>query len=138
MRVGAVIQLDDGPDADPRMVGVVCKEVGWGTSNMAEYLAIVNGLEWAEGVGASEVVVYTDSQLVAQQVSGGYTTKSKRLRRLRDRVRDKLSGLNGSLVWHRRDEGLGPLADALAKGGPTSGEVFTKLVEQIDPTVRKI
>ncbi|KAL2235270.1 UNVERIFIED_CONTAM: Retrovirus-related Pol polyprotein from transposon opus [Sesamum indicum] len=47
------------------------------TNNEAEYEALILGLELAYGAGASNLEVYTDSQLVAMQIDGTYETKEK-------------------------------------------------------------
>jgi hypothetical protein len=45
----------------------------------------------------------------------------------------------GAVVrWHKRSDGLGPIADALAKGGKKSEEVFRKLVTEIDPQMEQV
>ncbi|XP_075492610.1 uncharacterized protein LOC142530680 [Primulina tabacum] len=42
------------------------------TNNEAEYEAVLSGLQAAQEVGASRVIIYSDSQLVAQQIKGAY------------------------------------------------------------------
>ncbi len=54
--------------------------LGTMTNNMAEYEALVRGLRKAREMEAKSLVVYTDSELVARQVSGSYKVKNDRLK----------------------------------------------------------
>ncbi|MCH96102.1 hypothetical protein A2U01_0017085, partial [Trifolium medium] len=49
------------------------------TNNQAEYEAFFARLRLAEDMEAEEIKIYTDSELVASQVSGEYQTKDERL-----------------------------------------------------------
>jgi ribonuclease HI len=52
------------------------------TNNVAEYRALLLGLDHARKLGASEVEVVGDSELIAKQVSGVYKVKDGTLRAL--------------------------------------------------------
>jgi ribonuclease HI len=56
--------------------------IGEATNNMAEYRALLLGLELARELGAREVEVVGDSELVARQVGGEYKVKSAGLKPL--------------------------------------------------------
>jgi len=56
--------------------------IGVATNNAAEYRALLLGLERARELGAREVEVVNDSQLVARQVTGDYRVKKPDLRPL--------------------------------------------------------
>jgi ribonuclease HI len=56
--------------------------LGEATNNVAEYGALLLGLELARELGASEVEVIGDSELVARQVGGEYKVKSAGLKPL--------------------------------------------------------
>ncbi|XP_073138783.1 uncharacterized protein [Henckelia pumila] len=49
------------------------------SNNEAEYEAIISGLKLAREAGARHVIVYSDSQLVVQQVQGTFSIREKRL-----------------------------------------------------------
>ncbi|XP_075475638.1 uncharacterized protein LOC142508094 [Primulina tabacum] len=49
------------------------------TNNEAEYEAVLVGLQAAREVGASRVIIYSDSQLVAQQIKGTYEAKNEKM-----------------------------------------------------------
>lgn len=75
--VGAVV-------TDPQ--GAVLAErgdyIGDATNNVAEYRAVLLGLELAREVGANEVEVINDSELVARQIGGQYKVKHAGLKPL--------------------------------------------------------
>ncbi|XP_073298515.1 uncharacterized protein [Primulina huaijiensis] len=49
------------------------------TNNEAEYEAVLAGLQAAREVGASRVIIYSDCQLVAQQIKGTYEAKNEKM-----------------------------------------------------------
>ena len=62
-------------DEHARLLGEV-------TNNVAEYRALLLGLERARALGASEVEVVNDSELIAKQVQGIYKVKHAAMRPL--------------------------------------------------------
>jgi len=56
--------------------------LGDATNNVAEYRAVLLGLELARRLGAREVDVVNDSELVARQIGGEYKVKSAGLKPL--------------------------------------------------------
>ena len=56
--------------------------IGETTNNVAEYRALLLGLELARELGAAEVEVINDSELVARQIGGEYKVKHAGLRPL--------------------------------------------------------
>jgi ribonuclease HI len=91
-----VLYVDGGARGNPGPagVGVVITDqegnelarandyIGVATNNGAEYRALLLGLERARALGAREVEVVNDSELVARQVEGQYRVKSADLRPL--------------------------------------------------------
>ncbi|MDP9298281.1 MAG: ribonuclease HI family protein [Actinomycetota bacterium] len=73
--------------------GVVVAEIGEGigetTNNVAEYAAAVEGLKRAAELGATEVLLRSDSQLLINQLSGVYRVKSPHLQPLHRAVREQ-------------------------------------------------
>jgi ribonuclease HI len=53
----------------------VAERLGETTNNVAEYRALLLGLERARALGATDVRVINDSELVAHQVNGRYRVK---------------------------------------------------------------
>jgi ribonuclease HI len=56
--------------------------IGEATNNVAEYKALLLGLELARSLGATEVKVINDSELVARQIGGQYKVKHAGLKPL--------------------------------------------------------
>ena len=64
--------------------------IGVATNNVAEYKALIHGLERARALGASEVEIVNDSELVARQVTGEYRVKNPGLRPLHELAEEAL------------------------------------------------
>jgi ribonuclease HI len=75
--IGVVISAPDG-----RVVEEVAEPIGVATNNVAEYRALLRGLERATALGANQVRVINDSELVARQVMGLYKVKHPAMRPL--------------------------------------------------------
>ena len=68
--------------ADGDVLGERSAYIGEATNNVAEYRAVLLGLELARELGARRVEVVNDSELVARQVGGQYKVKNAALRPL--------------------------------------------------------
>jgi ribonuclease HI len=66
--------------------------LGVATNNVAEYRGLLLGLERARALGADEVEVVNDSELVAKQVNGLYKVKHPDMRPLHARAMEALAG----------------------------------------------
>jgi ribonuclease HI len=82
------------------VVSEVSEYLGETTNNVAEYHALIRILEECVGCGYESVKVYTDSELVANQVAGGFKVKSKDLKPLNARVKALLEGFRQVQVEH--------------------------------------
>jgi ribonuclease HI len=67
---GAVVSSPEGDVLDE-----AAEAIGVATNNVAEYRGLLLGLQRARELGASEVEVVNDSELVAKQVNGVYKVK---------------------------------------------------------------
>lgn len=72
---GAVLQAVDG-----KVVGRIGRYLGHQTNNVAEYQAIVLGLTAAKQLGATEVRLVSDSELLIKQINGVYRVKAEHLK----------------------------------------------------------
>jgi len=86
-------------DAEGRLLEEVAEAIGEATNNVAEYRALLRGLERARALGADEVEVVGDSELVAKQVTGAYKVKHAGLKPLHA---EALQALAGFARWHVR------------------------------------
>jgi ribonuclease HI len=82
----AVVSSPDGQVVDEAAV-----TLGHATNNVAEYRALLLGLERAAALGASEVEIVNDSELVARQVAGQYKVKQEHLKPLHAQALDALA-----------------------------------------------
>lgn len=74
MAIGASIQDNRGNE-----LARVSQLLGQGTSNVADYRAAIEGLKKAQTLGAREVELLIDSQLVVEQINGRYKVKNDAL-----------------------------------------------------------
>jgi ribonuclease HI len=96
------------------------ERIGVATNNVAEYQALLLGIELAEAHGASELELVGDSELIVRQVSGEYRVKDAVLRQLNDRVQAALRRFDRWSIRHvRRDENAD--ADALVNAALDEG-----------------
>jgi ribonuclease HI len=77
----SVISASDGEVLDEH-----AQLLGTATNNVAEYRALLLGLERARALGAHEVEVVGDSELIAKQLQGSYKVKNEALRALHARA----------------------------------------------------
>ena len=75
--VAAVATDADGEPLEERKL-----YIGEATNNVAEYRAVLLGLELARALGAEEVEVVNDSELIARQIGGEYRVKNAGLKPL--------------------------------------------------------
>jgi ribonuclease HI len=91
-----IVHVDGGARGNPGPAAAACvvcdpsgelleeraQLLGRATNNVAEYRALLLGLERARAMGATEVEVVNDSELVAKQVQGIYKVKHEAMRPL--------------------------------------------------------
>ena len=87
--IGAVV-LDPSSDP-PRRLATVSERIGVTTNNVAEYRALIGGLEAAAPYRARRVRVRADSKLVVEQVKGAWKVKQPHLRPLLEQARALLA-----------------------------------------------
>jgi ribonuclease HI len=75
--IGVVISRPDGG-----LVEELAETIGPATNNVAEYRALLRGLERAAALGATRIRVVNDSELIARQVQGAYKVKHPAMRPL--------------------------------------------------------
>ncbi len=102
-----VLEAADGTVLDARG-----ETIGVATNNVAEYAALVAGLERAVELGVEELEVVSDSELLVKQMRGEYKIKNEALRALADeveRLEDRLGRVTYVAVRREHNE----LADRL-------------------------
>jgi ribonuclease HI len=100
--IGAVVL--DASNVPPTRLAAVSERIGETTNNVAEYRALIAGLEAAAATPSRAVKVRGDSKLVIEQVAGRWRVKQEHLRPLHARVRDLLSHYETVDLAHVRRE----------------------------------
>jgi ribonuclease HI len=77
-------------DPEGQLLEEVAERIGFATNNVAEYRALLKGLERARRLGADEVEIVGDSELVARQLSGAYRVKHPAMKPLYEQARGEL------------------------------------------------
>ncbi|MCX7988276.1 MAG: ribonuclease HI family protein [Thermodesulfovibrio sp.] len=106
--IGCIIFLNDNRKIE------ISEYIGKTTNNVAEYGALIRGLEEALKAGAEDVEIYSDSELLVRQITGIYKVKNKNLIPLYERVKQMLSNLKSYKITHINRE-HNSMADKLAK-----------------------
>jgi ribonuclease HI len=92
--IGVVVSEPGG-----EVIDEVAEQIGVATNNVAEYRALLRGLERARALGASEVELVNDSELVARQLTGAYKVKHPAMKPLYEQA---LAFLRGFERWQIR------------------------------------
>lgn len=74
--------------------------IGETTNNVAEYKALLKGLEQAKNLNASTLTIYGDSQLVIQQMNGSYQVKHPNLLPLYNQAKSMVGAFDKVLLIH--------------------------------------
>ena len=93
--IGAVIQ-----DGQGRVISRISRRIGRATNNQAEYRAIITALGEAVRLGAGEVDIKSDSELVVKQLKGRYCVKKATLRPLYQEVVKLVGSLEAFSITH--------------------------------------
>ncbi len=122
----AVLRSDGGARGNPGPGGagfvievdgaIVCRGgrfLGSCTNNVAEYEALIWGLENVKALGHTEVSAFADSELMVKQLNGVYRVKNEGLKPLFTRAQSLLRTFAKSEVRHVRRED-NKAADAMA------------------------
>ena len=87
-------------DASGKRLKEISKYIGETTNNIAEYNALLYGLEEALMLRIDEIVVNLDSELVAKQLTGDYRVKDSGLKPLFERAMNMLKSFKSFEIRH--------------------------------------
>lgn len=87
--IGAVLFDEDGHKIDE-----LASFIGEATNNVAEYRAMIAGLEMAIDLGVRRLMVYSDSELMVRQLKGSYKVKNEGLKPFHQQAKSLLSQLD--------------------------------------------
>ena len=114
---GVIIRRPDG--ATHESLG---KYIGRTTNNVAEYYALIAALDYAAASGIRRLRVYSDSQLIVNQIKGLYKVKHPDLRPLHERAKKQAASLETFTIQYvprEQNRDADDLANAALDG--TSG-----------------
>ncbi|HEY5943379.1 MAG TPA: ribonuclease HI family protein [Solirubrobacterales bacterium] len=112
----AIVNVDGGARGNPgpAAIGVVVRDaegtvieelgekIGEATNNVAEYRALLKGIELADAHGVDELELVGDSELVVRQVEGRYKVKNPGMKALHAEVMKALAGFDSWSIRHVR------------------------------------
>ena len=104
---GYVLEAEDGT-----VLAAHGERIGVATNNVAEYRALIAGLEKALEVGIDELEVVSDSELIVKQMTGEYRVKNEVLRELWQAA-SQLAGRLGDVSYTAVRREHNELADRL-------------------------
>jgi ribonuclease HI len=114
-----IVNVDGGSRGNPGPAGIAAvatdssgailaersETIGKATNNVAEYRALLLGIELAKELEADEVEFIGDSMLIVEQVRGKWKVKQEHLRPLHTKAKDALRELPSWSIRHvKRDE----------------------------------
>ena len=104
---GYVLEAEDGT-----VLAAHGETIGIATNNVAEYRALIAGLEKAVEVGVDQLEVVSDSELLVKQMKGEYRVKNENLRPLAVQA-SRLARQVGRVRWTSVRREHNELADRL-------------------------
>ena len=107
------LYIDGAAKGNPGHAGIgviICQEgeviknistyIGTTTNNIAEYTALIYGLQEALIMKAETLTIYTDSQLLFRQLNGQYKVRNSNITNLFRQIQHLLSGLPRVSIEH--------------------------------------
>ena len=74
--------------------------LGNATNNIAEYQSLIAALKKAKDIGSDDLIVYTDSELMARQINGFYKVRNEKLKLLFREAKELLANFKSVKVRH--------------------------------------
>ncbi len=100
-------------DANNEEIASISEAIGIATNNIAEYSALVYGLEYAVKKGFKQLAIKADSELMIKQLKGEYKVKNENIKPLHAKAKQLIAKLESVTYSHVRRE-LNKRADQLA------------------------
>jgi ribonuclease HI len=106
--IGVVLRAKDGTP-----LVTLGRYIGRATNNVAEYRALITALQEAKKLGAKNVVIRGDSELIVRQMNGQYKVKHPDMKVLYEEAQDLLHEFDSATIGHNLRH-KNELADKLA------------------------
>ena len=135
--IGVVVRAEDGTP-----LVTLGRFIGRATNNVAEYRALITALEKAKELGATQINIRGDSELIIKQMRGEYRVKNPDLKLLYDEAQDLLQQFKKAQFQHNlrhKNELADKLANLAMDRKAEVTEVDAKPVAPIDvPAARQV
>jgi ribonuclease HI len=95
--IGVVVYARGQPG---RALKEISRAIGGATNNIAEYTALVYGLQEALALKAEDIHIFTDSELLHRQMTGRYRIKNEKLKPLFDQARHMIATFKKFSIEH--------------------------------------
>lgn len=118
--IGVLININDAGIPDESKTYRLSEYIGNATNNVAEYSALIRGLEKARSLGIRTIDIYLDSELLVRQMNGIYKVKNKNLYSLWTRAKKLSKDFDSCRITHVPRE-MNSEADSLATQAVTKG-----------------
>ena len=102
-------------DGDGTILKKMGKYIGRATNNVAEYHGLIGCLENILEYDINQLTVYSDSELLVNQINGKYKIKKPHLRALYEKIQDIVHSANIQLSIHHIPREVNNEADGLAR-----------------------
>ncbi|HMT05121.1 MAG: ribonuclease HI family protein [Solirubrobacterales bacterium] len=113
-----IVNVDGGARGNPgpAAIGIVVRDgeenvlqdlgetIGEATNNVAEYKALVRGIQMARDMGGDELEIRGDSELVVKQMLGQYKVKHPDMKPLHAEAKEALASVRSWSISHVRRE----------------------------------
>jgi ribonuclease HI len=122
-------------DASGKVIGEIAQGIGRATNNVAEYKALIAGLELALERGVTDIEIFCDSELVVSQIRGEWKIKNNALQRLAVDANRLMNKFASAAIAHVPREKNAD-ADKLANQGMDEAEFDAELDAEAPPEQR--
>ena len=117
------------------------KTIGRATNNIAEYRSLIEGCRKALEYAPKQVVFFTDSQLIANQINGTYETREPHLQKLRNTAMDLLDQFESwkvSKVERRANRSAHKLAEQALRKESAAGESENERDKDLELAIERL
>ena len=125
--IGVVLSSPSG-----EVIAEIAQGIGHATNNVAEYRALIAGLELALANGVTDIEIFLDSELVVSQLKGEWKIKKDTLRTLAVQARRLMNRFENSSIKHVPREDNAD-ADKLANQGMDEAALDAELDAESPP-----
>jgi len=98
--IGGILYLVEKNGNEGEELFTFSENIGKATNNIAEYSALIRGLQYAKQLNSNHITIFSDSELMVKQLKLDYKVKSDHLLRLFNKANDLLSEFKTWTISH--------------------------------------